>query len=571
MNNYADILIKNVNVFNSYFKTFKYGDVYIKQGKFYYIDYKKDIDIKVNEIIDGNNMYMIPGLIDIHMHIESSMVTPEAFLKYTARNGLTTIVSEPHEIANVCGIDGIKAMINSGKKCIYDCLYAIPSNVPIMSKEYETSGGSISVEDMHELKKEDSVVCLGEVMNYREIINDNDSEVYKFINDIHDKEFNYPLEGHCPALIDLDLAKFIYLGIQSDHCTHNIEELKQRFENGMFIQLQDVMITKEVIDYVCSNNLYEYFSLVTDDTLPDVLYHKGHLDAIIRKAVSLGMKIEDAIYCSSYTASRRMNLLDRGVIAPGRLADFVLLDDINSFHICYTYKKGKCIYDINNNEIDNNEYSLNNLFEDSIHSRKLNLDDFKVYVKGKDRIVDVRVMQFNESNYRSIECFKKMEVKNNELLWKNSDCQLVMVIERHGRDNHISYGFACGSSLKKGACATSYAHDSHNLIVLGNNEKDMLLAINRLIDLKGGIVTTLDNEISSEIALPIAGLLSKKSVENTAKDFDLVRKAFDRQGYKHINNIMNFTLLALSCTASLKLTDRAYLNTETFELLDLIK
>jgi len=544
---------------------FYHADVYIKEGKFLYIDKKFANEISAGQEIDGRNRYMIPGLIDIHMHIESSMVTPEAFCRHTARNGLTTIVSEPHEIANVCGKNGIKAMISSGKSSPYDCYYAIPSNIPIMGRDYETSGGTITVEDMLELKDEENVICLGEVMNFREIIEANDSQVGKFIDLIHEKEPAYPLEGHCPELVDSDLAKFLYLGIQSDHCNHSIEELRQRFENGMFVQLQDSMISKEVIDYVCENNLYEYFSFVTDDTLPDVLYHKGHLDAILRKAIGLGMRVEDAIYCSTYTPARRMNLSDRGVIAPGRLADFVLLDELETLHMTATYKKGKCIYDLEDPVEEEKDYSLDGLFEDTVHSRFLKKEDFKVHADGDDRYVNVRVMEVNPSNNRTEEVFVKMEVKDHELLWKKTGCQLVCVIERHGRDNRIAFGFSCGSGIKKGACASSYAHDSHDLIVMGNDEKDMEIAVNRVIEMQGGITVASDGKIDAEICLPIAGLLSRKSVKQTALDFEKVRKAFDEQGYEHRNNIMNFSLLALTCIPVLRLTDRGYLNTVTFE------
>ncbi len=561
---HADIVIRNANVFNSYFRTFQKADVYIRDGEFLYIDKRFIDEISADRQIDAKGQYMIPGLIDIHMHIESSMVTPEAFCRYTARNGLTTIVSEPHEIANVCGKDGIRAMIASGKKSPYDCYYAIPSNVPIMGREYETSGGTITCEDMLELKEEENVICLGEVMNYREIIRENDSEVGKFIDLIHEKETNYPLEGHCPELIGSDLARFLYLGIQSDHCTHSIEELKQRFENGMFIQLQDVMVTKEVIDYVCENRLYEYFSFVTDDTLPDVLWEKGHVDAVMRKAIGFGMRPEDAIYCTTYTPSRRMDLLDRGVIAPGKLADFLLLDELDALHITSTYKRGVCIFDSESAGKDTETYSLNGMFEDTVHSRKLNEDDFRMTVEGEDRTVNVRAMKIHSGNNRTDEVFIEMKVRDHELCWKETDCQLVAVIERHGRDNHIACGFACGSGMKKGACASSYSHDSHDLIVMGNDETDMMNAVNRIIELQGGIAVACDGKITAEIALPIAGLLSKKSVQETASDFQKVRNGFNELGYTHINNIMNFCLLSLTCIPTLKLTDRGYLNTETF-------
>ena len=566
---HADSVVRNVNVYNSYFRRFYPADVYIKDGKFLYIDKKHLNEVTADEEIDGKGRYMIPGLIDIHMHIESSLVTPEAFCAYTARNGLTTIVSEPHEIANVCGKDGIKAMIESGRKSPYDCYYAIPSNVPIQGREFETSGAVITFEDMKELRDEEGILCLGEVMNYREVIGDDRSEVGKFIDFIHEKDPGYPLEGHCPELKDSDLAAFAFRGILSDHCTHDLEELRQRFEDGVFVQLQDIMVTKESIDFIRENNLYEYFSFVTDDTFPDILCKKGHLDAIVRKAISLGMKPENAIYSATYTPARRMNLLNRGVIAPGRLADFALLDELKTLHITDTYQRGNCIYSSEKSAEEKEEYGLDHRFEDTVHSRKLMLDDFRIRVEGEDRNVNVRVMKLYPDNNRSDEIFVEMKVKDNELQWKESGCQLAMVIERHGRDNHIAYGFAYGPTIKEGACASSYCHDSHDLIVLGNDEEDMMIAINRIIELQGGITVAKDGKISAEIALPIAGLLSKKSVIETAEEFIKVREAFTVQGYEHFNNIMNLCLMSLTCIPTLKLTDRGYLNTKTFELLNL--
>lgn len=180
-------------------------------------------------------------------------------------------------------------------------------------------------------------------------------------------------------------------------------------------------------------------------------------------------------------------------------------------------------------------------------------------------MVNVRVMKLNPNNNRSDEAFVRMPVKNNELLWKDSGCNLAVVIERHGRDGKIAFGFTCGSGLREGACASSYAHDSHDLIAMGTNEEDIVCAVNEVIAMNGGIAVSLHNAITGKICLPIAGLLSKASVEKTAKDFDNVRRAFDAQGYEHINNIMNFSLIALTCIPTLKLTDRGYMNADTFE------
>ncbi|MBQ4251768.1 MAG: amidohydrolase family protein, partial [Erysipelotrichaceae bacterium] len=251
----ADLVIRNARVFNSYLKKFTARDVYIRDGLFFYLDERKQNEIQAAESLGAVGRYLVPGLIDIHMHIESSLVTPRAFGEHTVSHGLTTIVSKPHEIANVCGMAGIKAMIADGRKAPYDIYYAIPSNVPVMGAEFETAGAKITCEDMLELKDTENVICLGEVMNYLEIIRENDSEVGKFIDIVNRTDPRYIKEGHCPQLKDADLARFLYLGIGSDHCTHDLEGLRQRFENGMFVQIQDVMMKQEVIDYIIDNEL----------------------------------------------------------------------------------------------------------------------------------------------------------------------------------------------------------------------------------------------------------------------------------------------------------------------------
>ena len=569
MNNKADLVIRNVHVYNTYFHDFKDADVYVKGGKFLYIDRKKENLLEAASEIDGKGRYMIPGLIDIHMHIESSLVTPEAFSKYTVARGITTVVSEPHEIANVCGIDGIKAMIDSGNKGLYDIYYAIPSNVPIMGPEFETAGATITCEDMMELKDTDKVWCLGEVMNYKEIIGNDDSEVGKFIRQIHDKEPNYILEGHCPQLKDLDLAKFLYLGINSDHCEHDLEELKQRFENGMFVQIQGYMVTKENIDFIIANNLYDYFSFVTDDVFPDILLNNGHLDHLIREAIKLGMKPEWAIYSSTFTPANRMNMRDRGAIVPGRLADFLLIDDPNSFNIEETYKKGLKVYDVNEYQESSATYSLGAEFEDTIRIKTPDLAKFKVEIGGPDREVNVRVIDINRISNMTTTEFVRMPVRNNELIWQDSGCVLTMVLERHGKNGSIAYGFAKGDCLKKGAVCSSLSHDSHNIIVQGNNIEDMHKALDLVIANHGGVAAVLNSEVKGFLSLPIAGLMSNKSVEKTARQFIEVRKAFENQGYVHRNTIMNFALIALTCIPKIRLTDQGYMDTENLKMVPL--
>ena len=264
------LLIKHAKVFNSYLKKFIDADVSVKDGKFYYIDRKHENLFDAEHTIDADGQYMIPGMVDIHMHIESSMTTPGSFGNCAAKNGVTTVVSEPHEMANVKGVRGILEMISAAKDAPIDIFYGIPSSVPSTSEELETTGGVIDFEAMKHLLGEKDVVCVGEIMNYREIIRENHLEITKFLDYLRQEHPGYVIEGHCPSLVDLDLAKFLYLGINGDHTEHTLEEVKQRVENGMFFEIQDKMLKPEVLSYICENHLFEYCSFVTDDTMAEL-------------------------------------------------------------------------------------------------------------------------------------------------------------------------------------------------------------------------------------------------------------------------------------------------------------
>ena len=336
------MLIKNARVFNSYLKKFIPGDVYILGDKFYYIDRNRDAELKAEQEIDAAGRYMIPGLVDIHMHIESSMMTPGTFGHFLAGCGVTTIVSEPHEMANVKGIRGILEMIQAGEDSPIDIYYGIPSSVPSTNSGLETTGGIIDCNAMKHLLQEKDVVCVGEIMNYRQIIRENHLEISKFLEYLKQERPGYVIEGHCPSLKGLDLAKFLYLGINGDHTEHDLEEVRQRIENGMFYEIQDKMLKPEVLHYIIENNLFEYCSFVTDDTMADTLWKEGQLNRVVEKAIAAGFPLEQAIYCGSYTSSRRMHLYDRGVIAPGKLADFSLLEDPGVLQPSLVFKNGSC-------------------------------------------------------------------------------------------------------------------------------------------------------------------------------------------------------------------------------------
>lgn len=597
---HVSLLIKNVNVFNSYLKKFVLADVSVLNGKFYYIDRKQNTTFQADQILDAEGMYMVPGLVDIHMHIESSMMTPESFGNCVAGYGVTTIVSEPHEMANVKGIRGILEMISAAKDAPIDIFYGIPSSVPSTNESLETTGGVIDCSAMKHLLAEKEVVCVGEIMNYREIIRDNELEITKFLNYLREEHPGYVIEAHCPSLIDLELAKFLYLGINGDHTEHTLEEVRQRIENGMFFEIQDKMLKPEVLEYITQNQLYEYCCFVTDDTMADVLYENGQLNYVVEKAVKAGFPLEQAIYCATYTPCQRMHLYDRGVIAPGKMADFQLLKNPAVLKPDYVYKNGVEIYAAEQSsslpgellsarytqrvshdtcpcetgELHSERYVFPEDFYHSVRIPEMNLEQFQVPVPAdfdpECKEVTVRVIELHSDRTQTTEKLVTMSVKNGYLDWQKSGCLLAMVIERYGKNGNIGYGFITGAGLKTGSAATTYFHDHHNLFVVGDQPSDMLMAVKRLNELQGGILTVKNGEILAELPLPVCGILSEKSVEETARSLKKVRESLEGLGYEHFNPVMSLGTLGLPVSPALKLTDKGLIDVKKGKITELI-
>lgn len=566
----VSLLIKNAKVFNSYLKKFIPADVSVRDGKFYYIDREQSQPFAADEVLDAKGMYMIPGLIDIHMHIESSMMTPGPFGNCLAEYGVTTIVSEPHEIANVKGMRGILEMISAAKDTPIDIYYGIPSSVPSTSEALETTGGVIDFASMKHLLEEKDVVCVGEIMNYRQIIRENDLEISRFLDYLRSERPGYVIEGHCPSLTGLDLAKFLYLGINGDHTEHTLEEVRQRIENGMFFEMQDKMLKEDVIAYIRDNHLFEYVSFVTDDTMADTLFEEGQLNAVVEKAIRKGFPLEQAIYCATYTPSRRMHLYDRGAIAPGLIADFQLLADPACLRPEYVYKNGAMIY---SGEKGVTARAAHRFPEDFYHSVTLPLltaEDFSVSAPEGVSSVTVRAIEVSRERTQTKEVSVTMPVRDGKICWQGSGCLLAMVIERHGKNGNIGYGFLTGDCLKEGAAATTYCHDHHNLLVAGANPEDMQIAVRRIRELNGGFLTVKDGHILAELALPVAGLLSETSLADTAKDLGAVRRSLEELGYVHYNPIMSFGTLGLPVSPALKITDKGLVDVKESKIVPLI-
>lgn len=566
----VQLIIKNLNVYNSYFKRFIQGDVVINDGKFLHIGSNYEERLTSKNIIDGNNKYMIPGLIDIHMHIESSMTIPSEFSKAAIKQGVTTVVADPHEIANVFGIDGINEFIKSKEKL--DIFYGIPSSVPSTSSELETTGGEITVNEVKKLLSYDNILCLGEVMNFKDLIEDENSAINNIIN--VSQSNNIPLEGHCPKIDGIDLSLYIYRGVNGDHTQQTVASLEEKIRNGMFIEVQHKSMTAENIGFLVENNLYEHFALATDDVMADKLT-KGHLNELVKEAVKLGMSIENAIYVATYTPAKRMRLFDRGTIAPGNIADFILIDDINVFDIYEVYKNGEVVFTKDTGlkeEYFKEKSKFDSRFYNSIKLETITKENLFVNVpkQYKDKVT-CRTMKVMKNTTFTEEGEVTLEIENNILKWENNNCALIAVFERYGKNNNVAFGLVEGEIIKEGAVATTWAHDHHNVMVMGRNIEDMVLAVNEVIASNGGYVVVHNNNVLAKLELPIGGIVSDESIEVVGEKLAKVRMAMKDLGYNHMNEIMSFSTLSLPVSPAIKISDKGLIDVRKCEIVSLFK
>ncbi|MFJ7969798.1 adenine deaminase C-terminal domain-containing protein [Psychrobacillus sp. NPDC096389] len=550
-----DLLITDVHVYNSAFKKFIKGNVAIIDKKFLYIGERALETFEAAQIVEGKGKYMIPGLIDIHLHIESTMVTPSTFSHGLIKNGVTTIVPEPHEMANVFGLLGVQEMIKASKDCVADMLYAIPSSVPATSME--TTGGSIEIEDMDELLQTENIACLGEIMNFYDVISKPESKTNLILTHIRKQYPDLIIEGHVPKLLDLELQRIIFAGVNSDHTHQTVEGMEQRIAAGMFVEIQEKSMTREVVDYLIKMQVDEHFCFITDDIMTDDFRTRGQLNNILKKAISMGMPPEKAIYACTYTPAKRMKLNDRGSIAPGKIADFLLVSDVESLTIDCVYKNGKLVFDAAQKyeqQVKGRQFPSS--FYESVKLKQLEASDFDVEVRVEDGLHKFRVMKVQNGSTFTEELHEELDVRSELLLWEESSHAMIATFERYGKNGNRSHGLITGDVLKKGAVATTYSHDNHNLLVVGRNKTDMLIAANEVIRGQGGMCCVLDGEVLSSVPLPVGGILSEAPLEVIADEVEHFTKNLKSLGYDHYNVIMSLSTLSLPVSPALKITDQ---------------
>ena len=543
--------------------------------------YKEVTPITINNgsVVDVEGI-MIPGFIDSHIHIESSMISPAQFAKIAVRHGTTAVVCDPHEIANVLGIEGIEAMIENSKQVPFNFYFTAPSCVP--ATPFETSGAILDSSDIEYLLQKDEIVALGEMMNFPGVINE-DEEVIKKLELA--KKYGKPIDGHAPLVSGEDLNKYLAHGISTDHECSNILEALEKKIKGMRIMVRDgssavdmeglfnIDEGKEALEYggplqLLYRDLFEkklysalFDFIVSDDKHPNDLV-KGHLNLSIKKAVNLGMDILKAIHMVTVNPRYHYNL-NCGAIVEGAQADFVIVDSIYDCNILKTYVKGECVFDGENVLFDVPEIQAKNTMKVS----KKKSSDFDVYYDGDE--CEVNVIECMDGDLLTKKTTAKLPVKDGVVQTDIvEDILKIAVVERYG-GNAVANGFIKGFGLKKGAIASSVAHDSHNIIVVGYNSDKMAKAVNKVIENKGGIsVVSVDFEDS--LPLPIAGLMSNEDVYDVAEKLGHLHDLVSVLGCTLEAPFMTMAFMALLVIPSIKISDKGLFDGDSFEFMDVI-
>lgn len=522
-----------------------------------------------DSVVDARGAYLAPGLVDVHMHIESSMTSPSEFARAVLPLGTTTVVAEPHEIANVFGLEGIRAFM--AEKTELDIFYGIPSSVPSAGPGLETSGGSIGPDEVEALAADPRVLCLGEVMRARELSDPGMNCAKASLERFRRARPFSPIEGHCPVLRGLELQAFVAAGVWSDHTKQSPESIREKVDAGMFIELQRKSIDEDNVAAIVEDGLFEQLCIVTDDVLPDRLIERGHLGSNVALAVRCGMRPEDALYCATYVPARHMGLRDRGAIAPGRIADLIMLDDLESFAPRAVYKAGRLVEAANARRSSASVPSFPKPFYESIKREPLSVRDFEARAPISEGEIDCATIRVSPDATATRRGSARLLVRRGRALWREAGLSLAAVVERYGRGEPIRPAFLEGTlsaELDEGAVATSWSHDSHNILVAGRSESDMATAANAVIAMQGGYAVARGGRVVASARLRVGGIVSEAPIEDLARDVREVREAMRGLGYKHYDEIMSFSTLALLASPSLKLSDKGLVDTVSQRLVE---
>ena len=542
----ADLVLKNatfVNVFSNELSTM---DIAVAEGLIVGMG-----SYQGRSEVDCTGKIILPGFLDAHIHLESSLVSPTEFVKAVLPHGTTTVVTDPHEIANVMGTDGIEYMLQATEDLPVDVRFMLPSCVP--ATPLDESGAILDYRAIDSFYDHPRVQGLAEMMNFVGAINGDEQTVEKIVAaQAHHKK----IDGHAPDLQGNDLNAYIAAGVYSDHECHDVKDALAKLERGQFIMIREGTAARnlEALMPLLTGKYADRCMFCTDDKHPNDLLEKGHIDYIVKKAISLGADPITAVKVACHNAARYFLLNNRGGISPGYLADFVIIDNFQNFNIEQVYKKGVLMVDhgeIQDFPSPEIEPYLVERAHKTFHVAALTAEDFaEKRPRGIIGMVDGEITTV-DAGYSD-----RIDVEYDVLK--------IAVVERHKNTHHIGIGYIQGYGLKSGAVATSISHDSHNIIVVGTNETDMAAAVNRVVELNGGIVVWDGGQSVAEVPLAIAGIMSDEPLVTVNEKLETAKDAAHKLGGNPgIDPFMTLSFMALPVIPSLRITTRGVFDVTT--------
>ena len=545
----ADLVLKNAKYLNVFSNEFLCGDIAVANGLIAGVgkyDGKTEIDV--------SGKLVLPSFIDAHIHLESSMVTPAEFAKAVVAHGTTTVITDPHEITNVMGIDGVEYMIQASQNLPIDVHFMMPSCVP--ATEIDESGAELDCKDIDLYLDNKKVLGLAEMMNYVGVINGDKNVLSKIVtSQAHHKK----IDGHAPELSGNDLNAYIAAGVYSDHECSTFENALEKLRKGQFIMIREGTAAHNLkaLMPLLTQQYYSRCMFATDDKHPSDLLYGGHIDYIVKQALKNGADPIVALKTATHHAARYFLLNNKGAIASGYLADIVVVDNLEDFNVETVFKCGKLVFDgeVKDFSAPTVDEKLAEKCFDTFHLDSVTPSSFKV--DGKLGLIG---LVGGELLTRNLGTADKIDVEN--------DILKIACIERHKGTNHIGVGYVKGYSLKSGAVATSVAHDSHNIITVGCNDDDIAVAVNAIKDSKGGIAVVENGKIKALLELPIAGLMSDEPLTTVNKKLENAKlSAYELGADKSIDPFMTLSFLSLPVIPSLRITTKGVFDAENWKML----
>ncbi|MDD3957505.1 MAG: adenine deaminase [Candidatus Izemoplasmatales bacterium] len=552
----AKLVLKNARIINVFSGTIETADIAIEDGIIAGIGSYEGI-----KEIDVCFSYVAPGFMDGHVHIESSMMTPGHFARLVMPFGTTTVIADPHEIANVCGLSGIQYMIDSAQHVPLDVKIMIPSCVP--STPFETAGAKILSSDIEKIKDDPAILGLGEMMDYPGVIH-GDREVYRKIASVG----MMPIDGHAPRLTDKELNAYVLAGMETDHEATTASELEEKVKRGMYVHLREGSQTKNVRDLLggITHENHSRLLFCTDDKQPEDIISHGHISANINLAIAEGIDPIDAIKMATINIAQCYRLRHIGAIAPGYHADLVVFDDLHQIHPHLVFKNGVIVA--------KDGVALFQPPPESTHplgqSVRFNPEaiDFRIRVTSNH----VYAIELEKNNVTTKKTPIMIRTQSGYYIQDPaSDILKLAVVERHQSSGRVGLGFVKGYGLKKGAIAMTIAHDSHNLIIIGDNDDDMRLSAKRIKEIGGGIVLAHDGHVLHQLPLEVGGLMTSTKVESLIFQLDHMKKMARKLGVNEAidDPLLQLAFLSLPVIPSLKLTDHGLFDVDQFRIIPL--